>query len=242
MVAGEMPRPITTATRYRVSCLPPEDVNAQIFTIAVEQRADETGFRWAVTRNGVTFYDAEGRESAGVRWPMEDGIEREPVTEAEWDDYHRRYREWLDAHRFTEAEALGLARRLAPKMTYRGMTVADALKGYREITGVNVFGEGPVEQEHPQERSERAAEGPGEPEVLRWTGDNEEAVRDFLGDRYEKIRGGLDENDPLVVWFRSGSSGSSRAYLSWARPGSWLVRQPDGSVTSVEDVFYRGPR
>lgn len=127
MVAGEMPRPITTMTRYRVSCLPPEDVNAQIFTIVVEQRADETGFRWAVTRNGVMFYDAQGNESAGARWPMEGDEEREPMTTQEWDDYHRRYDEWLDAHRFTEAEALALARRLAPRMTYRGKTVADAL-------------------------------------------------------------------------------------------------------------------
>jgi hypothetical protein len=127
MVAGEMPRPITTTTRYRVSCLPPDDINAPVFTIVVEMRADETGFRWAVTRNGVMFYDAEGNESAGAHRPMEDGVEREPITEAEWDDFHRRYNQWMDAHRFTESEALALARRLAPKMTYRGKSVADAL-------------------------------------------------------------------------------------------------------------------
>lgn len=132
MTAAELPRAITTTTRYRVSCLPPENINAQVFTIVVELRADAKGHRWAVTPNGVMFYDAEGNLSAGARWPTEDGVEREPVTEAEWDDYHRRYDEWLDAHRFTEAEALALARRLAPRMTYRGMTVMDALAESKE--------------------------------------------------------------------------------------------------------------
>lgn len=132
MTTGEIPRAITTTTRYRVSCLPPEDINAQVFTIVVELRADETGFRWAVTPNGVYYYDAEGNLSAGARWPEEDGHEREPVTDDEWDDYHRRYNEWMDAHRFTEAEALALARRLAPKMTCRGMTVMDALAESKE--------------------------------------------------------------------------------------------------------------
>lgn len=140
MVAGEMPRPITTATRYRVSCLPPEDVNAQVFTIVVEERVDETGLRWAVTRNGVQYYDAEGNLSTGVRWPTQDGVEREPVTDEEWDDYHRRHAQWLDAHRFTEAEALALARRLAPKMVFRGKTVADALAESRRSARAALMG------------------------------------------------------------------------------------------------------
>lgn len=161
MVAGEMQRAITTATRYRVSCLPGDHIDAPVFTLVVEMRADETGFRWAVTRNGVGYYDAEGGVSAGVRWPTEDGVEREPVTDAEWDDYHRRYREWLDAHRFTEAQALGLARRLAPRLEYRGKTVADALAK----TG------------RPQERSERASDGLGGPEATPSTPSGSEAVR-----------------------------------------------------------------
>lgn len=98
--------------------------------------------------------------------------------------------------------------------------------------------EGTVTQEDPQERPERSAEGLSGPRALRWTGDNEEAVRDFLGARYEKTRGGLDENDPKVVWFRNDDP---HGYLSWARPGDWLILDGD-RITVVEDEHYGGPR
>lgn len=85
------------------------------------------------------------------------------------------------------------------------------------------------------ERAESAAEAPRGPEAIRWTGDNDEAVQGFLGSRFEGIRGGLQDDDPRVLWFRSGVV---IGYLSWARPGDWLVRQDD-RVSTVTDEHYR---
>lgn len=112
------------------------------------------------------------------------------------------------------------------------------VKGYREIGGDYVFEEGTVEQEHPQERPERAAEATGGPRAIRWTGDNDEAVRGFLGARYEKIRGGLQDYGPRVVWFRNNDP---HGYLSWARAGDWLI-EAGGRITTVADEDYEGPR
>lgn len=127
MVAGEMPRPVTRTTTYKVSCLPRDHPDAREFTIEVEEREREDGeFWWAVTYQ-ASFFDAEGKRSWGFRWK-----DREPVGEAEMNDYERHRQEWLEAHRFTESEALALARRLAPKLEYRGHTVADALAKERK--------------------------------------------------------------------------------------------------------------
>lgn len=88
------------------------------------------------------------------------------------------------------------------------------------------------------ERAESAAEAPRGPEAIRWTGDNDEAVQGFLGPRFEGIRGGPQDDDPRVLWFRSGAM---IGYLSWARPGDWLVRQDD-RVNTVTDEHRPAPR
>jgi hypothetical protein len=214
MVAGEMQRPITQVTGYRVSCLPSDHPDAREFTIGVEEREREDGeFWWAVTYQGG-FFDIEGKRSWGFHWKN-----REPVGEAEMEDYERTRQEWLRAHRFTESEALALARRLASRMEYRGHTVADAL--------AKTGREDPMTEDHPEERPEPVSEGLGALEGIQWTGENEEAVRGWLGDAFEKVRGGLTDGDPKVVWFHSGSGGS---YLSWARPGDIIERRVDGTL------------
>lgn len=93
-------------------------------------------------------------------------------------------------------------------------------------------------KEYPRQRPESPAEGSAEPEAIQYTGDNLQAVRDWLGDAYEKTRGGLQHDDPVVVWFRNGDL---HGYLSWARAGDWLIMQ-EGRITTVEDEHYGGPR
>lgn len=108
----------------------------------------------------------------------------------------------------------------------------------RQVAALLRIVEGYGEPEHPQERPERAAEPLSGPRAIRWTGDNDEAVQGFLGERYEKVRDGLDENDPRVVWFRNDDL---HGYLSWARAGDWLILDGD-RITVVEDEHYGGPR
>jgi len=100
----EIPAAKVRVTRYDVSCLPEDDINARAFTLTVEWRG---GDRWAVM-DGPFALDANGVQ------------DYEPRSSAREDD-------WLATHRFDEQTALELARRAAQKMTVNGWTVADAL-------------------------------------------------------------------------------------------------------------------
>lgn len=91
-------------TRYAASCLPQDDVNADLFTLSIEERA--TG-RWAVLRGGFC-YDAEGNR------------EYESIPSERADEFKARFRHSLE-------DALEIARKVAPTMTVNGHTVADAL-------------------------------------------------------------------------------------------------------------------
>lgn len=127
---GETPRAITTTSCYKVSSLPSDHPERRTFTIEVREREYEGTTWWAVVACNGAFYDADGKPSHGVRWPAP-GREREPVTEADREDYRQARQRWLERHRFTEAEALAVARRLAPRMAFRGRTVASVLAEMR---------------------------------------------------------------------------------------------------------------
>jgi hypothetical protein len=101
---SETPEPTVRPTRYEVSCLPPDDVNAYHFTIRVEYRGRDL---WAVT-NGWGCLGTDGE------WDHE----RSPSNRED---------DWLSTHRFDFDTALRLAKEAAPKVTVNGYTVADAL-------------------------------------------------------------------------------------------------------------------
>jgi hypothetical protein len=99
-----VPEPTVRITEYSVSCLPQDDVNADLFTLTVVERAPG---RWAVTR-GSFCYDADGKRE----------FESNPTGRTE--EFRARFR-------FTLDDALALAKRVAPTMTVNGRTVADVL-------------------------------------------------------------------------------------------------------------------
>ncbi|MFI8942696.1 hypothetical protein [Streptomyces syringium] len=98
-------RATTRPTRYAVSCLPDDNIDANLFEITVEYRGAN---RWAVTRLGSCL-GADGTWARGVK---------------EYD----RGDDWLAAHRFDLETALRLAEAAAPHVTVNGFTVADALR------------------------------------------------------------------------------------------------------------------
>jgi hypothetical protein len=104
------PEPIVQATRYVVSCLPEGHDDRWTFTIQVRYRGRG---RFAV-EHGIRQYGTAGTWSYEPGW-AEDGSD-EKAEDA-----------WLDAHRFDHDTALRLARELAPRITYRGRSVADVL-------------------------------------------------------------------------------------------------------------------
>lgn len=118
---ADIPEPTVKVTRYEVSCVPEQDINASMFTITVEYRG---GGKWGVFRGGHRQLGADGTWSWGYQWP---GGDREPATDEEHADYERGHDVWLAAHRFDEATALELAAAAAPHIRMNGYTVADAL-------------------------------------------------------------------------------------------------------------------
>lgn len=100
-----MAEPNVRATRYEVSCLLPDHIDVDLFTIAVEWRGKD---RWAVLLRGHWALGTDGEWS------------REPIPSYREDD-------WLASHRFGLDEALKLAKREAPKVIVNGLTVADVL-------------------------------------------------------------------------------------------------------------------
>lgn len=84
------------------------------------------------------------------------------------------------------------------------------------------------EPDSSQTPSQRAVEGSAGVEGIRYTGEDFQAVCDWLGDALEKTRGGLSHDDPVAVWFycypdgpRGGTLGGTRGFV---RPGDWVVR------------------
>jgi len=103
-----VPDPEVRTTRYEVSCLPPDDIDAHCFTVTVEWRGRDL---WAVMRHGSAL-------GSDGEWDYE------PSPSNREDD-------WLATHRFDLDTALKLAKQAAPKLMTNGFTVADALR-FRE--------------------------------------------------------------------------------------------------------------
>lgn len=97
--------PDVRVTRYTVSCIPESNIDRPHFDVTVEYRG--VG-RWSIMHRGCFCLGRDGE------WEYE-SIPSE------------RREEWLTEHRFTESEALGLAREWAPKIRCNGKTVTDVL-------------------------------------------------------------------------------------------------------------------
>ncbi|OLT13044.1 hypothetical protein BJF79_03855 [Actinomadura sp. CNU-125] len=100
-----MSEPTVRVTRYEVSCLPPDNINAPHFTITVEWRG---GGLWAVCR----FQQCLSRSG---QWSYEPS----PSNRSD---------EWKAMHRFDLETALRFAKVHAPRMRVNGYTVADVLE------------------------------------------------------------------------------------------------------------------
>jgi hypothetical protein len=112
--------PFVQPTAYLVSCLPEGHDDRWTYSIRVTYRGDGL---WSVQRRGQ-YVDANGIPSPGFSWS---GGPDEPATEAEMDSFDKEQAAWLAVHRFEHDTALRLAKELAPTLTYRGRSVADAL-------------------------------------------------------------------------------------------------------------------
>jgi hypothetical protein len=99
-----MPTPEVRAGRYDVSCLPPDDESAALFTLRVEYRGRGL---WAVM-DGAFALDADGNGDFEPSASNRDG-------------------DWLAKYRFPLDKALEIAKRAAPLMTVNRWTVSDAL-------------------------------------------------------------------------------------------------------------------
>lgn len=106
-----IPEPTVQPTGYVVSCLPEGHDSRWTFTVQVKYAGRD---RWAV-RHHLRHYGTDGT------WSYEpDHGEDDAAEEA-----------WQQEHTFDHDTALRLARELAPTLTYRGWSVADALTGDR---------------------------------------------------------------------------------------------------------------
>ncbi len=99
-----IPEPTVRVTRYEVSCLPQDNINADLFTLTVEERSPG---RWAVLRSGFC-YDVDGNR------------EYESIPSGRADEFKARFRFDLDV-------ALAIAKKIAPMIKVNRYTVADAL-------------------------------------------------------------------------------------------------------------------
>lgn len=99
-----MAEPTVQVTEYTVSVLPDGDVNQDLFTIKVAYRGRGL---WAVLRRSFCL----GRSGDWDYESMPSG----------------RTDQWLAEYRFTEAEALDLAREAAPQIEYGGRTASEFL-------------------------------------------------------------------------------------------------------------------
>ncbi|MGW5387147.1 hypothetical protein [Nocardia sp. NPDC003963] len=100
----KVPEPAVTVTRYEVSCMPLDSINALGLTVTVEHRGND---RWAVKRLS-SCYDIDGN-------PSYESIPSE------------REEEWLERYRHDLDTALELAKRIAPTLKVNGHSIADVL-------------------------------------------------------------------------------------------------------------------
>lgn len=108
--------PTVQPTGYLVSCLPEGHDDRWTYTVQVQH----AGRGLFAVRHGIRHYGTDGT------WSYEPSFDENDDT-AEL--------EWAAAHRFDHDTALRLARELAPQLTYRGRTVADALADTDPICG-----------------------------------------------------------------------------------------------------------
>jgi hypothetical protein len=104
-----LPEPVVQPTSYVVSCLPEGHDERFQFTVALQYR----GSGLYSIRHSLKHYGTDGT------WTYEPDFDEDDDAEAAW----------AATHRFDQDTALKLARELAPNLTYRGRTVADALAG-----------------------------------------------------------------------------------------------------------------
>jgi hypothetical protein len=116
----EIPEPSVQPWKYLVSCLPEGHADWDLFTIQVERR---NGGLWAVIQRSQLL-GADGTWSWGFEWS---GHIEGPATDAEQELHDKEQEAWTAAHHFDHDTALRLAKEAAPKLQYRGYTVADAL-------------------------------------------------------------------------------------------------------------------
>lgn len=100
------------------------------------------------------------------------------------------------------------------------------------------------ETDAPQKPPQRAAEGRTRQESILYTPETLEAVRIWLGAAYEGTRGGLTDDDPLVLWFdptRDADLASDDCEMSLERvyPGGYLVRDERGVIYAMTPEEYR---
>lgn len=117
-------QPVVRPTQFSVNLLPEDAPDRQAFAITVEYRGSG---RYGVFRNELCSLGADGEWSWGYAWP---GGDREPATDAEWDDYHAGRDAWLADHRFDLETALHLAEQAAPHVRVMRTTAAQALADY----------------------------------------------------------------------------------------------------------------
>jgi hypothetical protein len=111
-VTPGVPEPTVLPTAYVVSCLPLGHDERWEYTINVRH---QQGGLYAV-QHGLSYWGTDGRWSLQPGGISEDDEPDDPATV-----------EWEAAHRFDNETALRLAVVQAPRLTYRGRTVADAL-------------------------------------------------------------------------------------------------------------------
>lgn len=114
------PEPTVRVTQYSVCALPDGIPDRDMFTITVEPRGDS----WAIKRGEHRTLGADGQWSWGYAWP---GGDREPASDAEWDDYHAGHTLWLAEHRFDEETAIKLAKEAALHISVNGWTIERVL-------------------------------------------------------------------------------------------------------------------
>ncbi|MEH0586188.1 hypothetical protein QA942_19710 [Streptomyces sp. B21-106] len=102
-----VPEPVVQATRYVVSCLP--EGHDDRITYSINIRYEGSGL--FSVRHGLRQYSCDGE------WAYEPDFDEDDAAEAEW----------LKGYRFGHDAAVGLAKKLASTLSYRGRSVADVL-------------------------------------------------------------------------------------------------------------------
>ncbi|MER8004808.1 hypothetical protein [Streptomyces sp. NPDC094149] len=104
-----IPEPTVQPTGYVISCLPEGHIDRWTFTVQVKYAGRD---RWTV-QHSIRHYGTDNT------WSYEPDHGEDDAAEAAW----------RAEHTFDHDTALRLAKQLAPTLTYRGRSVADALAG-----------------------------------------------------------------------------------------------------------------